>query len=576
MVHVCVVQGDWCPAVGHSSVSTLLNSHHAILDFDAVVDLLNLADLDERYGHDQHHQAQVTGPIPSKQEIQQWAETARASFVNAFLRNITVPGTKALPTCGSVPENKVLLLGCPINQSIVKVVFAGYGVPAGSCATGLHSNSTCYADVRREVSAVCLGQTECSVECELVPHKRVCAGVNISDPCSGVPKSLSVSVECSARDKSTAAEPGRETLSDSDNPISGPTFSDPYPPKPGDGPQLQTEAVSGLAAMKMAPTSLITDELRVELGNTLVELVKSHNHSVGSLGKVSITGGIIDMAHLVPVLIQHGHPDVGFDVLAAEGSDTYYNMAKFGGTLWENWDNANGCDTRNGCDTKDVQSSGIGVGSLNHIMYGGSVGAAVFLLGGIQPFSADSHSKRLVAPVPWLRDAPRGSAVWRSQAGVFSATWAASEDITSVMPAGHASRWSVWVNVSVPIGTADDDLGTDVRVMLPQSTHADAVCAWECGMAVGFPSSSPGYKSKWVSFDAGGGHEELQAVVPSRDATVAELASCKPLWEAGQPAASIAGIGYVHWVDSQPGYRKFPALSLVVGSGDFAVFARSC
>ena len=40
-----------------------------------------------------------------------------------------------------------------------------------------------------------------------------------------------------------------------------------------------------------------------------------------------------------------------------------------GGTLWERWDNANGCDTPAGCDNKLVQESGLGVGSLNHIMY---------------------------------------------------------------------------------------------------------------------------------------------------------------------------------------------------------------
>jgi hypothetical protein len=52
--------------------------------------------------------------------------------------------------------------------------------------------------------------------------------------------------------------------------------------------------------------------------------------------------------------------------------------------------------------------------------YGGSVGAAVFGIGGIQPFPGAS-GRRVIAPVPWLVDAPRGSAVWQSRAGAIAA-----------------------------------------------------------------------------------------------------------------------------------------------------------
>eukprot|EP01043_Picozoa_sp_COSAG02_P038650 COSAG02_NODE_2996_length_7581_cov_35.324111_6_plen_256_part_00 len=249
--------------------------------------------------------------------------------------------------------------------------------------------------------------------------------------------------------------------------------------------------------------------------------------------------------------------------------------AKYGGTLWENWDNANGCDTDNGCDKPNVQSSGTGVGSLNHIMYGGSVGAAVFSIGGIQPFSSAHQELRVVAPIPWLPDAPRGSTVWRSQEGVFSTTWSASSNGSS-MPAGDdTASWSLWINVSIPIAASDDGSGTaDVRVMLPESTDASAVCAWECGLTDTSTSSS-GYASQWISFDAGGGHEELEAILPPQSATTRPT-DCAPIWEAGEQADIVVGVENVDWVASQPGYRKFPALSLIVGSGDFAVFAHSC
>eukprot|EP01044_Picomonas_judraskeda_P017230 COSAG03_NODE_3203_length_2145_cov_1.127504_2_plen_276_part_00 len=233
--------GDWCPAVGHASVSTLLNSHHVILDYDAVVDLLStLASQDEQHGGDEQH-AQTIEPMPSKQEIEQWTETARASFVSAFLRNVTVPGTEPPATCGSVPESRALQLGCPSNQKVAKVIFAGYGVPAGSCATGFRSNSSCFLDIRSEVSALCLGQVECSVECELIPGKRVCAGVDVHDPCSGVHKHLFVSLQCSADSTSESIGTRREDLPLSSGAIVGPAFSDPYPPTRGSGPQPQTE-----------------------------------------------------------------------------------------------------------------------------------------------------------------------------------------------------------------------------------------------------------------------------------------------------------------------------------------------
>jgi hypothetical protein len=145
------------------------------------------------------------------------------------------------------------------------------------------------------------------------------------------------------------------------------------------------------------------------------------------------------------------------------------------------------------------------------------------------------------------------------------------------MPAGDdAASWSVWINVSIPIAAPDDGSGTaDVRVMLPESTDASAVCAWECGLT-DTPKSSSGYASEWISFDAGGGHEELKATLPAQSATTARPTGCAPIWKAGEPAGIVVGVENVGWVASQLGYRKFPALSLIVGSGDFAILAHSC
>ena len=397
--------GDWCPAVGQASVSTLLNSHHVILDTDAALALRqqtgqlsgsgNSAHGTRMSHHPPHTTHTHTHPYmmpymacsvgemlfataaavltrcplhcplsvllyytvpgvavgPSEADLQQWAKTARESFAKAFLRNITVPGTAPPPPprgplmCGRVKEKVPLVLSCSTGQTIMQVTFAGYGLPNGTCATGLEENANCYLNVSSQVSARCLGQSECSVECDVIPHARICAGVNVSDPCGGVAKHLSVSMKCSATSK-----PALLATPVSGGPITGLAFRDLYPPVPTQGVQPQTEAASGMAAMDSAPASLISEKQRVALSDMLAALVVNHNSS--STSKVSITGGIIDMAHLAPVLIGHGRPDVAFNLLAADAYPSYYNMAKYGGTLWERWDNANGCDTPAGCDNK--------------------------------------------------------------------------------------------------------------------------------------------------------------------------------------------------------------------------------
>ena len=156
--------GDWCPAVGDASVSTLLNSHHLILDTDAAVALL-------QQGREHARGLSLAAAGPSEAELTAWAKTARESFVKAFLRNVTVPGTAPPPTltCGTASENAPLELSCPAGQTISRIVFAGYGVPAGTCATGLRPSEACYLDIRTQVSAKCAGKPACSVECDLSP-----------------------------------------------------------------------------------------------------------------------------------------------------------------------------------------------------------------------------------------------------------------------------------------------------------------------------------------------------------------------------------------------------------------------
>ena len=227
------------------------------------------------------------------------------------------------------------------------------------------------------------------------------------------------------------------------------------------------------------------------------------------------------------------------------------------------------------------------------LRYGGSVGAAVFGIGGIQPFSSPSWPRTddfvSVAPIPWLPDAPRGAAVWRSRTGVISASWAAitistatktrPSDTSASGAATSDAAWHVWVNVTVP--PTSSSTGANISVMLPSSATPGGVCAWECGQAngVGEPVA---YTTRWISFDSAGGHEQLSAVVPPADAASAPEPSrlhdsCTPLWSSGTASKQVPeGVLDVIWAAARPGYTLYPSITLTTTSGAYAVFAEAC
>ena len=110
--------------------------------------------------------------------------------------------------------------------------------------------------------------------------------------------------------------------------------------------------------------------------------------------------------------------------------------------------------------------------------------------------------------------------------------------------------------------------------MLPLKASSTNICAWECGMT-GVQAS---YTRQWVSFDSAGGHEVLTAVttMPSEVPTCT-VQTCQPIWKAGERVDdNIEGIDDVIWAPARSGYTRFPSLRLTVGSGDFAIFVRSC
>jgi hypothetical protein len=338
----------------------------------------------------------------------------------------------------------------------------------------------------------------------------------------------------------------------------GMIFHDPYPPINGSmrhgqlmlnhPPERQTETAAGMVAMDNALDTNAHQPLRAALGDAMAELVLN----ITSNQTATVTGGMIDTAHLGHALVKFGRPDAAYELLTADGEPSYYNMANYNGVLWEHWSGADKCKLEGGCTST--------VGSLNHIMLGGSVGEAVFGIGGLRPQSSSGNAS--IAPVPWLVGAPLGAAVLRNTEGLVSSSWAATNM--------GKSEWSLWVNATVPVGSR-----ADVKVMVPQYAQSIAVCAWECGLTAEGTGIT---HDSWVSFDAAYGYRRVGAVVPQQTVGAPNVSICTQLWpiQERDQLSKPSGIASVHWSNAVPGVSKFGALVLDAASGSYNVFARPC
>ena len=308
-------------------------------------------------------------------------------------------------------------------------------------------------------------------------------------------------------------------------------------------PSAQVEAAAGMAAMD---TSAVDSAQRGALGAMLAGLLLNVS---GSRQGATQVGGVIDMAQLGRSLASYGRADAAFALLTSDSATSLYHMANSTGTLWAHPSGADGYRGR--CS------------SHNHVMMAGSVGEAIWTVGGISPsfVRGETFARELrLGPVPWLPDAPRGAAVWRTAAGAAATRWAAAAD------AGRGP-WRLWVNATVPVGGGRAVL----RVMLPEDATARTVCAWECGLAGAPPAA---FASSWVAFDVGGGHWRQVAVPPPAAEVAADAHRCVPLWERGPNA--VPGVASVAWSPIVEGREQFPALELAVESGEYAVYAERC
>ena len=68
-------------------------------------------------------------------------------------------------TCSVAAENTMATVSCPAGAGVIsRVTFASFGLPVGSCSSGLSLNTSCNsANATAIVSNLCVGSASCSV-----------------------------------------------------------------------------------------------------------------------------------------------------------------------------------------------------------------------------------------------------------------------------------------------------------------------------------------------------------------------------------------------------------------------------
>ncbi|WP_404429895.1 glycoside hydrolase family 78 protein [Microbacterium lacus] len=178
---------------------------------------------------------------------------------------------------------------------------------------------------------------------------------------------------------------------------------------------------------------LIPEELREAAAARLVELIHEADGHLAT--------GFLSTGDLLPVLADHGHADVAYDVLLQRSSPSWLNMIDKGATtIWEDWD---GIDDR-----------GAAHESLNHYSKGAVVRFLhTHVLGLRQAEGSIAWQSVVIQPVPgpsvsWARgshDSPQGliQVDWRVDGGEFS--------IDVDLPAGTRGILMLPDSTSVPI-----------------------------------------------------------------------------------------------------------------------------
>ena len=139
--------------------------------------------------------------------------------------------------------------------------------------------------------------------------------------------------------------------------------------RPGDQPTLVRALAFGL----------VPDDLRARTAGRLVELVRAAG--------THLRTGFLSTPYLLPVLADHGHAEVAYELLLRETPPSWLTMTDRGATtVWESWE---GVDAR-----------GRPADSLNHYSKGAVIDFLHRYTGGIRLTDDPAYRSFVVAPVP--------------------------------------------------------------------------------------------------------------------------------------------------------------------------------
>ena len=181
--HMHTPYGDWCPppAVAGGGQGPKPSSPYT----SAV-----------SYIHMVQQTAELAGAIGNTSEatrLSAMAASLLTDFNTAFLHN---DGPPPSPTCASVDEAKTAILSCAAPGKIATVAYAGFGTLTAGCPS--LAKGSCFADLSAAVRTACVGKLVCTVVCTGGEGCIVNgAAVNVTDPCYGTKKTVSVSITCS-------------------------------------------------------------------------------------------------------------------------------------------------------------------------------------------------------------------------------------------------------------------------------------------------------------------------------------------------------------------------------------------
>jgi alpha-L-rhamnosidase len=124
---------------------------------------------------------------------------------------------------------------------------------------------------------------------------------------------------------------------------------------------------------------LVPDELRRPTADRLVELIRSAGTHLGT--------GFLATPHLLPVLADHGHAGVAYELLLQDTSPSWLSMLDRGATtMWEWWDG--------------VDADGRPHDSLNHYAKGAVIGFLHRHTAGIRLGDDPAYRSFRIEPVP--------------------------------------------------------------------------------------------------------------------------------------------------------------------------------